>query len=155
MNKEQSVGAILFYLKGDLPHYLLLKYPSSQYITTAEGSAVPEYWEFPKGHVEEGEEELDTLGREIREETGITDIELHKPFREEIAYHFKRGDTMVYKHVIFYLAQVQNQSVSVSHEHLGFKWLPYSQAHVLTPFEKSKEVLQKANEFVEHRLLKN
>ena len=36
-----------------------------------------EYWNFPKGHFEEGEGSLDTALRETEEETGLRKSELH------------------------------------------------------------------------------
>jgi bis(5'-nucleosidyl)-tetraphosphatase len=33
------------------------------------------YWDFPKGQLEHGESPLDAAKREVREETGITDLE--------------------------------------------------------------------------------
>ncbi|KKU80825.1 MAG: Asymmetrical Bis(5'-nucleosyl)-tetraphosphatase [Parcubacteria group bacterium GW2011_GWA2_47_8] len=156
MLKERSVGAIIFYIKGTTPLFLLLRYPASEEITTIDGAPVDEYWEFVKGHVEStiDTDEIDTLTREIREETGITNIEIHQPFREEINYHFMRSHGVVYKEVVFYLVEVKSQDVKLSDEHISHDWLPYGKAHVLTPFEKSKEVLKKANEFIEGRLVK-
>ncbi|MEK6863300.1 MAG: NUDIX domain-containing protein [Nanoarchaeota archaeon] len=35
-------------------------------------------WSFPKGHIDEGEEPLTAARREIREESGVTDLKLIK-----------------------------------------------------------------------------
>ena len=57
MISEKSVGAILF-VKEKEPRYLLLHYEAG-------------HWDFPKGHVEAGEQEPDTIAREVEEETGV------------------------------------------------------------------------------------
>ena len=37
-------------------------------------------WSFPKGHIEEGEDELEAAKREVYEEAGISELELIKEF---------------------------------------------------------------------------
>ena len=64
MRKEKSAGAIVFRIENTKPKYLLLHYPSS-------ANAKKEYWDLPKGHVEEGETEEETARREVKEETGL------------------------------------------------------------------------------------
>jgi ADP-ribose pyrophosphatase YjhB (NUDIX family) len=39
----------------------------------------PDFWGFPKGHVDEGEDHLAAAKREIEEETGLTKLELIAP----------------------------------------------------------------------------
>jgi len=39
-------------------------------------------WTIPKGHVEEGEEPKDTAEREIREETGLQEMQVREEMRE-------------------------------------------------------------------------
>ena len=46
---------------------------------------------FPKGHMEEGETEIETARREILEETGIS-VELDSSRRFEFGYHIDEGD---------------------------------------------------------------
>ena len=36
------------------------------------------HWDFPKGNIEAGEDELETARREIFEETGIQDVEFSR-----------------------------------------------------------------------------
>ena len=58
MSKEISAGAVVYFKNKDTIEYLLLHYKSG-------------HWDFPKGHIEEGEEHKDTVEREIEEETSI------------------------------------------------------------------------------------
>ena len=57
---------------------------------------------FPKGHVEDGETEVETAIREVKEETGI-DIEVDTNYRYTTNYSPKEG---VSKEVIFFLGKV-------------------------------------------------
>ena len=121
--------------------YLLLHYPSS-------AKAKREYWDLAKGHIEKGEEEKDTVLREIQEETGLKDIRLFDGFREEIRYWFQLGGQKISKTVAFYLAQTKQGKVTISHEHVGFQWLPYKQAREKLTYQNAKQVLEKAHHFL-------
>jgi len=121
--------------------YLLLHYPSSK-------KAKREYWDLAKGHIEKGEEEKDTVFREVREETGLKDIKLFDGFREGIRYWFQFGGQKIAKTVAFYLAQTKQKKVTISHEHVGFQWLPYEQAKEKLTYQNAKQVLEKAHHFL-------
>jgi bis(5'-nucleosidyl)-tetraphosphatase len=141
MKKEKSAGAIIFRTAGGERVYLLLHYPTSK-------KTKGEYWDLPKGHMEKGETEEDTVRREVEEETGLSDIELFDGFREEIHYWFQAGKQKVSKTVLFYLAKVSQDTVTISEEHLGFVWLPYEKAQKRLTYENAKQVLQKAHYFL-------
>ena len=55
------------------------------------------HWDFPKGHVEDGETELQTALRELAEETGITDVEVFPDFNHKISYHIMKEGRRVFK----------------------------------------------------------
>ena len=140
MKREHSAGAIIFRLKNGVPLYLLLRYPSAR--------SKKEYWDLPKGHMEKGEQEKDTVVREVGEETGLKDIEFFDGFREEIRYWFQSKDQKISKTVAFYLAQTKQKKVAISSEHLGFLWLGYEEAREKLTYENAKQVLKKARDFL-------
>lgn len=141
MKTEKSAGAIVFRIEKGRPAYLLLHYPSS-------AKAKKEYWDLPKGHVEKGEEEQDTVRREIQEETGLIDIELFEGFREEIRYWFQFGGQKISKTVVFYLAKTRQKKVIISSEHLGFQWLGYEDATKKLTYENARKILKKTHHFL-------
>ena len=141
MKKERSAGAIIFRLENGVPLYLLLHYPSAR--------PKKEYWDLPKGHMEKGEQEKDTVIREVREETGLQDIELFSGFRKEIRYWFQANDQKISKTVAFYLAQTKQENITISSEHLGFLWLEYEEARGKLTYENAKQVLKEAHSFLE------
>lgn len=94
------------------------------------------YWDFPKGAVEPGETPLQAAVREVREETGLQDLDFYRgeAFAETAPYN--RGKVARY-----YLARTQTDSVTLSanpvtgiHEHMEYRWLGYPQAaKLVTP----------------------
>jgi len=140
MKIEKSAGAVVF-IKEKEPVYLLLQYEAK-------------HWDFPKGNIEKGETDQETIKREIEEETGIKDIEIIKDFKEKIQYYFKFEGELINKTVIFYLAKTETKEVKLSFEHIGSIWLPYDEAMEKLTFKNAKEILKAANEFLEtHKTL--
>jgi len=133
MVKEKSVGAVVFRNENHLKSFLLLHY-------------IAGHWGFPKGHVEQGETEKQTLRREVEEETSLVGLELVPGFRQPTKYFFRRGKDTVFKEVAFYLAESSQGSVRLSHEHQGFEWLPYEQAMKRLSFKNTRTVLEKAGQ---------
>lgn len=138
--KEKSAGAIVFRIDKGQPVYLLLHYPSAR--------AEKEYWDLPKGHIEKGETEEDTVRREVQEETGIKEIELFDGFREEIHYWFQWKGKKISKTVVFYLAQAKQKKITISEEHLDFRWLPYGEALRQLTYQNARRVLQHAHDYI-------
>ena len=138
MPKEKSAGAIVFRIEKGGALYLLLRYPSS-------GKAKKEYWDLPKGHMEKGEQEKDTVRREVQEETGLEDIQFLDGFREEIRYWFQSKGQKISKTVAFYLAKTKQKQVRISSEHLGFLWLGYEDALEKLTYKNAKRIVQKAH----------
>ena len=141
---ERSAGAVIFKKEGEKPLFLLLHYPF--------GSRNPEpYWDLVKGHVEKGEKLEETAKREVLEETGIKDINLINGFKETIRYFFQWKEKDITKFVTFLLAETKTEKVTISEEHIGYKWLPFQEAIELLTFDNAKEILKKANNFLSRK----
>jgi 8-oxo-dGTP pyrophosphatase MutT (NUDIX family) len=138
MPKEKSAGAIIYRVEQGTPVYLLLHYPFS-------GKSTKEYWDLPKGHMEKGETEEDTVRREVQEETGLADINFFDGFREEIHYWFQWQGKTISKNVVFFLAETKQDAIVISEEHIGFRWLPYAEALQQLTYENAKGTLTKAH----------
>lgn len=92
------------------------------------------YWDFPKGGVEAGETPFEAAKREVREETGITDLAFTwgDDFRETPPY--ARGKVARY-----YLAETETHTVVLGvspllgrPEHHEFRWATFDEASRMT-----------------------
>lgn len=141
MIKEYSAGAIIFYKDKNKVFYLLLRYPAGL-------TKKKEYWGFPKGHIEKGEKIEETAKREVKEETGLKNLEFIKGFKKEEKYFFLRNKNKIFKKVVFLLAKTDTKKVKISQEHLDFQWLSFPSALKKLTFKNAKNLLIKANEYV-------
>ena len=119
MNIEKSVGAVIKYQspssKMKDPQFLLLRNRRG-------------YWGFPQGHKEEGETEIQTLFREVYEETGINYINILS-FIGRIRYSFFKGEGVKSrKEVSFYYATTSIRDITLSNEHDDFIWTTFSES---------------------------
>ena len=139
---ERSSGAVVFYMEEGIPEpeYLLLHYTAG-------------HWDFPKGNIEPGENEKQAALREIREETGITDVEFVDGFRMKIEYRYRQGKRLVLKEVVLFLAQTHTRQVILSHEHIGFAWRNYQNAMQQLTYLNAKNLLSSARTFLQKRSL--
>ena len=135
--RQKSCGAVVF-RKNQEVEYLVLHYGGG-------------HWDYVKGQVERNESEQDTVVRELKEETSITDAYLLEGFREKIDYFYRREGRTIYKQVIFYLAEARNSEVRLSYEHVGFDWLNYQNAMAKLTFNNAKNVLKRAHAFLKTR----
>lgn len=133
---EKSCGIVVFREEEGKRLFLLLHYPNG-------------HWDLAKGHVEEGENELETAHRELSEETGIKNIDFIEGYREQISYIYRNHKGKISnKEVIFFLASTTESDVKLSHEHHNSIWLPYEEAVEKLTFENAKELLRKAKKFL-------
>jgi 8-oxo-dGTP pyrophosphatase MutT (NUDIX family) len=146
MPVEKSAGAVVFRRENNKIYYLLLHYPSVSH------RAEKDYWDFPKGHVEKGEKEIETVKREVFEETGLKEIKFVEGFKEWIKYFFKYKGKNIFKIVTFYLVQTNKKEIKISSEHLGYEWLPFDEAMERLTFNNAREILKKADNFLKKKI---
>jgi 8-oxo-dGTP pyrophosphatase MutT (NUDIX family) len=138
MQRERSAGFILYLEPGP-------KQPSRRYLLLDYGR----HWDYAKGHVEKGEDDLAAAVRELAEETGIDDAEPITGFAHELEYFFrhpKRG--LIKKTVIFFVARARDEEVQLSDEHVGHAWLPYDQALKRLTYKNARAALEAAEAFL-------
>ncbi len=134
MTIELSVGAIIRYqtieYNKDYAEFLLLRNKRG-------------FWGFPQGHKERGENDIQTLQREVQEETGIVNLEIHQ-YIGKIQYKYFRADGLrSEKEVKFYFATTPTREVIISNEHEDFKWTNYLDALSLLDHRQLKSIILK------------
>jgi len=134
---DKSCGIVLFHSD----EFLLIQH--SEKSDNAIG-----HWDFPKGHVEIGETEIETATRELGEETGISEFHLIDNFRYKITYEVRKGNHTTPKEVIFFLAESHTKNVILSSEHQNYRWLKFDSAHSKLTYNNAKEVLSAAELFL-------
>ena len=92
--------------------------------------------------------EIDTIKREIMEETGITDIKLIEEFRQQISYRYRKKSKLVNKTVIYYIVETKSNKVILSFEHVNFAWLNFNDALSRLSFDNSRKILKNAKEYL-------
>ena len=92
------------------------------------------YWDFPKGEIEPGETPLETAIREVREETGITD--LHFPWGT--ACHTTAPYRQGRKQALYFAACTRQQTITLPvseelgrPEHHEYRWVTFPEGWAL------------------------
>jgi bis(5'-nucleosidyl)-tetraphosphatase len=138
MLMERSAGAVIFWIKYPRDvNFLLLKYSAG-------------HWDFPKGNIENGEDETQAAYREIREETGIENVVFMKGFERKVTYNYRREQNLVRKEVIFFLAKANSQRVILSNEHIAYSWNKFDNALAKLTYRTAKDILINANNFLKN-----
>ena len=135
MEKRVAAGAVIYRVDEGENRFLLVYSERNQ------------IWGFPKGHLDEGETEMDAARREIREEVGITELNFNEAFRAETDYEIERDGERYLKVAVYFLAETPTAEVNVDGEEITqYQWLNLEEALELLPFEALGQILKKADE---------
>ena len=137
MRKEKSCGALIFRKSDNGTEMLLIK--------NRRGG----HWAFPKGHVEEGESEVQTALREVKEETGLS-VKLVDGFKEQVQYN---PSPFIQKKVVYFmgLADKDDEVVRQEEEVSEAKWISLQKVHHMLTFHNDKILVSKASKILEEK----
>lgn len=133
MKREKSCGALVYRKENNKYKLLLVKHRYGG------------HWCFPKGHVEAGENEMQTALREVMEETGIQ-IELQEGFRQAVEYFPKPN---VKKQVIYFLGEAQYEEYTMQEEEIReITWADLDKAYYMVTFKNDKNLINEARKYL-------
>ena len=98
------------------------------------------HWGFPKGHVEEGETELETAIREVKEETNL-DVEVDKNKRYMVEYVTDKG---ILKEVVLFIAKKIGGSEKYQESEIkSMEWMSFEDAINIITYDNTRELFKK------------
>jgi len=140
MDREFSYGAVVFKIEQEKIQFLLIY------------SERNKVWGFPKGHKEPGESEIDCALREVREETGLKDLQFIDRFKIEDRYttvsnRAQSKGKMIDKTSTYYLCRTDGKNIEIDNKEItDYKWVSLDTAIELLKFDYMKGILQRAKE---------
>ena len=133
MKREKSCGALVYRKENGKYKILLVKHRYGG------------HWCFPKGHVEAGENEIQTALREVMEETGIQ-IDLQEGFRQAVEYFPKPN---VKKQVIYFLGEARYEEYTMQEEEIReITWADLDKAYYMVTFKNDKNLINEARKYL-------
>lgn len=140
MKTETSAGIITFIEKTVQDKlqrfYLVLHYKQG-------------HWDLPKGKLEPDETPMHAAVRELGEETALT-AAIIPGFEQSISYMYKNSQgQLIEKEVTFFLGKTTTEAVTLSDEHLYYKWLPITEAVKQVTYAGARQVLKMADRYLE------
>ncbi len=134
---ERSAGGVVVRSIEGVHHALLIRDPYDN-------------WGLPKGHLEGDEDDVAAALREVREETGLTDVRAG-PELGCIDWYFRAGGRQIHKFCTFYLvysdrgATAPERSEGIS----ACVWLPFEEAVERISYDNAREMLLAAARLVD------
>lgn len=123
LRKEKSCGCIII-----KDNKVLLVYEKNR-----------NFWGFPKGHVEAGENEIETALREVKEEVGL-DVEIDTNKRYTLNYIIRDE---IDKTTVLYIAKPTSEDITMQESEIeNVMWCSFEEALDTLTFDNWKEMFR-------------
>ena len=134
--RETSAGGVVYRIEDGAPLFLLIR---DSYAN----------WGFPKGHLEPAERAEDAALREVREETGLAELELRGAI-DTIDWYFRFRGKLIHKVCHFFLMETAQPETAPQRAEgiTACRWVPYGEATEAVSYGNAREVLRHAYEMV-------
>jgi dATP pyrophosphohydrolase len=135
--KMKQIDSYIYRNTGNGPLYLMLKRSPGKYYE--------HLWQGVAGKIEKGETAVQTVVRELKEETG------KEPFIIFVADHIASFYNAKYNQIFMvpiFGIEVEGSEVQLSEEHSEYKWVPFDEAVNLLTWKGQKEGLRTVHDEV-------
>lgn len=129
MKGLKSSGIVIIRYENEIPLLLLMRAYS--------------HWDFPKGGIEKNETKLEAAIREVKEETGITNLNFHWGKTLYETEQFGKNNKIVY----YFIAETNEKDVVINvnetsgiKEHEEYRWVTFEEAKSMTVFRINKVI---------------
>ncbi|MGR9050553.1 NUDIX hydrolase [Halobacillus faecis] len=112
-------------------------------------SVLRDVWCYIGGGIEEGEKAWEAALREVKEETGITDLSLYSSNQFDQIYSPK--ENYIYIAPVFVGYVDESQKVNINYEHSDYKWVPFKESMDTVSIPGNEEVLLSIEKHLVHR----
>ena len=138
---RKAVFIVTYAIEKEVIYYLLLKRKLHW-----------KGWEFPKGGLEKNENIIDTIKRELKEETGLKPLKI-KSFKIHGKYNYKKEYPerigFIGQSYFLYSAEVKKDGVKIDQrEHSNYKWLEFDKAIKKLTWPNQKKCLNIVNDWL-------
>ncbi len=135
--KLKSFGIIPLYRKGDVILTAIVKHQDG-------------HWGLPKGTPREGEDPISTALRELREETGVSKIEIIQDIRFAEKYSFEHSGTKYNKEVIYFLGWTHQipDKFDPLEDVAEVKWLPLPEAKQSLTYPEARKIIGEVEDYL-------
>jgi 8-oxo-dGTP pyrophosphatase MutT (NUDIX family) len=106
---------------------------------------VEPYWDIPGGRISDGQTVIETLQREIEEETGITELESYEFFTAVVSKHeVPLNDMLLGLALMVYRVKIPRGSkIIISEEHTAYEWASKAKARQYLSHKYPSEFIDK------------
>ena len=125
------VDCHVFRWLDDIPSYLILK--------RSENQTYPGIWQCVTGKIEEEEKPHETAMRELKEETGLTPINM---WTIDQVNHFFEAKQNRMNLIPIFGVEVKSEQVTLSPEHSDYRWCNTKEGEKLLLWKQQKEGLK-------------
>lgn len=106
-------------------------------------------WALPKGKIEEAEKPEEAAIREIKEETGLSDLKIVEKLGQ-IKYFYQLRGQPIFKIVYNFLLETSQEKLNPNYEIQGAHWFDPDDAVHKIAYKNTKTILEKAVERIKN-----
>ena len=135
VKRARSAGGVVFRRAGDQVEVLVLQHEGGK-------------WMLPKGTIESGETPEAVALREVREETGVSNVRVVTDLgQERYSFFWRTEDTFYDKTVHYFLLEFLGGEDPMPQREEGFvaaEWVPMDEAMTRIKYKETREIVRRA-----------